>query len=245
MLIRSSSLIRSHLFRISSRGAVRAAVGKASVRGAEASATSRTRSAVSSAPICAVDSEASWAVVSSAIWLEDSAVGQALPRIDAAVRHIRQSAGRRHVSVTTFASFASMWLIPRLEAFQRDHPDIDIRIDAASLDTGFALRDDVLRGEDWFDSKAFPDILFRSDKLVFTGDTLSAVDGTLILRGEMRPLRLEINRFKCGLNLANRKRGCGADAQASLRRSDFGLTNGQPFIGDEVRLRIQVEAYLP
>ena len=122
---------------------------------------------------------------------------------------------------------------------------IDIRIDAASLDTGFALRDDVLRGEDWFDSKAFPDILFRSDKLVFTGDTLSAVDGTLILRGEMRPLRLEINRFKCGLNLANRKRGCGADAQTSLRRSDFGLSNGLPFIGDDVRLRIQVEAYLP
>ena len=65
------------------------------------------------------------------------------------------------------------------------------------------------------------------------------------MRGEMRPLRLEINRFKCGLNLSHRKRGCGADAQASLRRSDFGLNNGLPFIGGEVRLRIQVEAYLP
>lgn len=122
---------------------------------------------------------------------------------------------------------------------------IDIRIDAASLDTGLSLRDDVLRGDEWFDTKAFPDILFRSDKLVFTDDKLSAVEGTLVMRGEIRPLRLEINRFKCGLNLANRKRGCGADAQASLRRSDFGLNNGLPFIGDEVRLRIQVEAYLP
>jgi DNA-binding transcriptional LysR family regulator len=35
------------------------------------------------------------------------------------------------VSVTTFASFASMWLIPKLEAFQRDHPDIDIRVEAS------------------------------------------------------------------------------------------------------------------
>ena len=122
---------------------------------------------------------------------------------------------------------------------------IDIRIDATSLDTGFGLRDDVLRGEEWFDTKSFPDILFRSDKLIFRDDKLSAVEGTLVMRGEMRPLRLEINRFKCGLNLANRKRGCGADAQASLKRSDFGLNNGQPFIGDEVRLRIQVEAYLP
>ncbi len=59
------------------------------------------------------------------------AVAQALPRVDSAVRQIRQSAGRRQVTVTTFASFASMWLIPRLEAFQRAFPDIDIRIDAS------------------------------------------------------------------------------------------------------------------
>lgn len=58
-------------------------------------------------------------------------VSQALPRIDATVRQIRQSAGRKSVSLTTFASFASMWLIPRLEAFQRENPDIDIRIDAS------------------------------------------------------------------------------------------------------------------
>jgi LysR family glycine cleavage system transcriptional activator len=59
-----------------------------------------------------------------------AAAAPALERLDGAVRQIRQSAGRRAVSLTTFASFASMWLIPRLEAFQRDHPDIDIRIDA-------------------------------------------------------------------------------------------------------------------
>ncbi|MEF7615225.1 LysR substrate-binding domain-containing protein [Aquincola sp. MAHUQ-54] len=53
-----------------------------------------------------------------------------LDRLDATVRQIRVSAGRRHVGVTTFASFASLWLIPRLHSFQRMHPDIDIRISA-------------------------------------------------------------------------------------------------------------------
>ena len=67
----------------------------------------------------------------------------------------------------------------------------------------------------------------------------------LVTLGEARPMRLEIARFKCGLNLAVRKRGCGADAQGMLRRSEFGMQTGLPFIGDEVRLRIQVEAYLP
>ncbi|MBE7939112.1 MULTISPECIES: LysR substrate-binding domain-containing protein [Ramlibacter] len=76
-----------------------------------------------------------------------TAVTQALPRIDGAVRQIRQTAGRRAVSLTTFASFASMWLIPRLEQFQRDHPDIDIRIDAsdATLDLDVADVDLALR----------------------------------------------------------------------------------------------------
>ena len=55
----------------------------------------------------------------------------ALERVDAAVRLVRQTAGRKSVAITTWASFASTWLIPRLEAFQRDHPDIDIRIDAS------------------------------------------------------------------------------------------------------------------
>jgi len=58
------------------------------------------------------------------------AVGPALERIDASVRLVRQTAGRKSVGITTWASFASMWLIPRMEEFQRDNPDIDIRIDA-------------------------------------------------------------------------------------------------------------------
>ncbi len=69
------------------------------------------------------------------------AVQQSLPRIDAAVRQIRQSAGRKNVSLTTFASFASMWLIPRLEAFQQNNPDIDIRIDASDVAVDLELAD--------------------------------------------------------------------------------------------------------
>lgn len=69
------------------------------------------------------------------------AVTPSLERIDGAVRQIRQSAGRKSVSITTFASFASMWLIPRLEAFQRDNPDIDIRIDASDAPVDLEVSD--------------------------------------------------------------------------------------------------------
>ena len=60
-------------------------------------------------------------------------VAPALERIDAAVRLVRQTAGRKSVAIATWASFASTWLIPRMEAFQREHPDIDLRIDASDV----------------------------------------------------------------------------------------------------------------
>ena len=53
-----------------------------------------------------------------------------LARLDAGVRQIREQRTRRRVNVHTFASFASLWLLPRIEAFQRQHPDIDIRVSA-------------------------------------------------------------------------------------------------------------------
>ena len=61
------------------------------------------------------------------------AVLPSLETLDNTVRQIRRTAGRRSVTISTWASFASMWLIPRLEDFQSAHPDIDIRIDASDV----------------------------------------------------------------------------------------------------------------
>lgn len=103
--------------------------------------------------------------------------------IDSAVRLIRQSAGRRSVAVSTWASFASMWLIPRLEAFQRAHPDIDIRIDATDVavdlettDVDLALRYGV------------PARIDRSGKRLF-GEQLAVVASPWLLQSAKAQLR--------------------------------------------------------
>lgn len=74
-------------------------------------------------------------------------VSKSLLQIDNTVQNIRAYSTRRAIAVTTFASFASMWLIPRLAAFQSAYPDIDIRIhandkpiDLASSDIDIAIR---------------------------------------------------------------------------------------------------------
>lgn len=71
--------------------------------------------------------------------LELTAAGQRLYRvvhsslsdIDRTVTDLRGVTQRKRITLTTFASFASLILVPRLALFSEAHPDIDIRIDAA------------------------------------------------------------------------------------------------------------------
>lgn len=60
-----------------------------------------------------------------------AAVAQALAGIDRCVDEIRGLDQPPRISVSTYASFASLWLGPRLAVFQREHPEIEIRVDAS------------------------------------------------------------------------------------------------------------------
>ncbi len=60
-----------------------------------------------------------------------AAAAQVLSTMRSATERLRASSGRRQpVSVTTTASFAALWLIPRLAGFTRDHPGVDVRLTA-------------------------------------------------------------------------------------------------------------------
>jgi DNA-binding transcriptional LysR family regulator len=58
------------------------------------------------------------------------AVRVALAEVREAVLSIRSPRTREVVSLTTTPGFASLWLIPRLADFLRQHPQVDVRIDA-------------------------------------------------------------------------------------------------------------------
>jgi DNA-binding transcriptional LysR family regulator len=55
-----------------------------------------------------------------------SVMGDALDRIGAAVEPLRRR--RSQLRVSTVATFASLWLLPRFSAFQARHPDIELAI---------------------------------------------------------------------------------------------------------------------
>lgn len=118
---------------------------------------------------------------------------------------------------------------------------IEVSIDAASIDTGLAKLEDVLR-VDYFDVKRYPTLSFRGNKFRFDDSRLSAVEGELTLLGVTRPVTLTVTRFKCGLNLLRLRQACGADASATIQRSDYGMSKGLPLVGDEVKILISIEA---
>lgn len=118
--------------------------------------------------------------------------------------------------------------------------EISITVDTASVSTGLAPFDRVVRGPDLLDSAAHPQAWFVASHLRFDGDRLAAVDGELTLRGISRPLTLRALRFACRDDAG--REVCGGDFDAELRRSDFGVNYLLPLVADRVRLVVQVEA---
>lgn len=120
---------------------------------------------------------------------------------------------------------------------------VDISIEAASISTGFAKRDEHLKSPDFFNAVEFPAITYKSNSMKFKGDTPVSVEGSLTLLGVTKPVALSIDAFKCGTNPMNKKEECGAAASAQFKRSDFGMKFGLPGVGDEIKLAFEIEAY--
>jgi len=120
---------------------------------------------------------------------------------------------------------------------------IQVDIEADSIDTGLPELEAKLKEADFFNTAKHPAITFTAGKFEFAGDTPVAAEGTLTLLGVSKPLRLNIEHFHCGVHPVNKRNVCGADASGQIKRSDFGMKAFLPAVGDEVTIRIQVEAF--
>lgn len=121
--------------------------------------------------------------------------------------------------------------------------EIDVVIDATSIDTGQEALEKVLRGEGFFEVEKYPELRFTSLTFNFEGDRPTAVHGTLNMKGREQPLSLTIDHFHCGHRLFEARLVCGANAVGRLQRSEFGIDKYVSFgLGDEVKISIQIEA---
>ena len=121
--------------------------------------------------------------------------------------------------------------------------NVDVSVDAASINTGFASFEKHLRSPDLFDAEKYPTIKFASDKFVFDGDKVSAVEGQLTMLGKTQPLTLKANQFNCYQSPMLKREVCGGDFEGTLDRTAFGMDYGVQYGFDKnVKVIVQIEA---
>jgi polyisoprenoid-binding protein YceI len=117
--------------------------------------------------------------------------------------------------------------------------EVALRIPTASVSTGLRVFDARLREPDLLATEAHPEAFFVARQVRFAGADVAEVRGEFMLRGVSEPLSLVATRFACRTDAQGEV--CGGDFEGEVRRSRFGADFGQPFIGDRVRLLVQVE----
>lgn len=120
---------------------------------------------------------------------------------------------------------------------------VDIVIDTTSVDTGSALFDEHIQAEDFLDTTNYPTARFISSDIVFEGNRPVAVNGDLTIKGITKPVSLRITNFVSAAHpMMEGKDVIGADAEAVIKRSDFNAGIYAPHVGDNLTLRIALEA---
>lgn len=119
---------------------------------------------------------------------------------------------------------------------------VDIVIDAKSVDTGYALFNQHIQGEDFFATEQYPTITYKSTAVKFDGDKPVAVEGNLTMKGITKPVTLTLTSFQTMPHPMLKKPALGANAVAKVKRTDFNMGKNAPYVSDEVTLTIGVEA---
>ena len=120
---------------------------------------------------------------------------------------------------------------------------VQLTIDATSINTGTAAFDKHLQSADLFDTAKHPTIVFSADKFSFKGDNVSEVTGSLTLLGKTQPVTLKANQFTCYQSPMLKREVCGGDFETTIDRTAFGMNYGVDWgFSKNVRLVVQVEA---
>jgi polyisoprenoid-binding protein YceI len=114
---------------------------------------------------------------------------------------------------------------------------LDIKAQAASVDTGSGMKDGKLKSKDFFDAENNPLITFHSTKIVQTGPNTFDIPGTFTIRGVSKPETLSLTVSGIGTGQGEVKGTMAFD------RKDYGMNSGIPFIKIADRVEVEVDLF--
>jgi polyisoprenoid-binding protein YceI len=112
---------------------------------------------------------------------------------------------------------------------------LDVKIQAASVNTGSGMKDGKLKSKDFFDSDHNPLITFHSTKVVQTGPDTVEFDGDFTIRGVTKAEKLTFT-------ITGKGTGEGSiTGTMAFDRKDYGMNSGIPFIKIADRVEVIVD----
>lgn len=118
----------------------------------------------------------------------------------------------------------------------------EVTIDAASLFLGDADWEKKVRSDAFLDAGRHPRLRYACGRVEALAVDRARLHGQLTLRGVTRPVVLEVAINRVGRHTYSMAYVAGFSATGTIRRSDFGLRRMLPAVGDEVSIRLEVEA---
>ncbi|WP_110650498.1 YceI family protein [Salinicola peritrichatus] len=123
-----------------------------------------------------------------------------------------------------------------------EQSSVEVSIPVKTVDTRVpALTEEFLEAS-YFDVEKFPEATFKSTRIEATGDQQYDVHGDLTIKGITKPVVLHATLNKAGTHPMAKVPAIGFDAETVIQRSDFGLDQYVPNVGDDVRIEISSEA---
>jgi polyisoprenoid-binding protein YceI len=111
---------------------------------------------------------------------------------------------------------------------------LDIEIEADSVNTGSHVKDNKLKGQDFFNAKESPLITFQSTKIVQTGPNTFDIEGNFTIRGVTKTEKLTLTSDSKGTPTGS------LDGTMAFDRKEYGMTSGIPFIKIANRVEVNV-----
>ncbi len=118
---------------------------------------------------------------------------------------------------------------------------LEVSVDAASINSRVAIFDEHLNGENYFDTANHPDITFESTAVTSTGENTFDVFGNLTIKGISKPVTLNATINKAANHPFLSVPTIGVTAIAQVLRSDWNLSRAIPMVSDEISIFIDVE----
>jgi polyisoprenoid-binding protein YceI len=161
--------------------------------------------------------------------------------------HSSVSATAKHMMLTTVrGGFSGTSGVIDFDPAKPEAGSIELRIPAASVNTGDEKRDGHLRSADFLDAATHPEIVFKSTKITPKGKDEFVVDGDLTIRGTTKPVAVNVELLGIAEDPRAGQRAM-FDAKFSFDRTQWGLVWNMPIpsgvlVGEKIKIEASVAA---